>query len=397
MNIPVISVIMPVYNGEKYLREAIESILNQMFGDFEFIIIDDGSLDESIQLIESYKDERIVLIKNENNMGISKSLNKAILASKGKYIARMDADDISLPNRLKIQLDFLEKNSDIGMCGAYIEAFSDTVNTTWKYPLESEKIKAELLFTCVFAHPVVMFRKNIFLENKLFYCNAIPYAEDYELWCRAILHCDIANIGEILLRYRLHAEQSGQKYHNKQIVSSNNIRSNYLKNFGIIPNDEEIRIHFQLCNYQEIPSNLLLAWVNKLLESNKKVNFVNHDILVELLSEKLFNPLRLNNKLNQIYNKLDFLIRSQKKFIIYGAGTGANLILGYMKECIVYLIDRDINKINTLLEGKCIYSLESVQQNDHQIIISVFGREIEIIDDLSFKYNIPSENFIKLV
>ncbi|SVC41049.1 uncharacterized protein METZ01_LOCUS293903, partial [marine metagenome] len=112
-NLPLITVLMPVYNGAKYLNEAIDSILNQTFQNFEFIIIDDGSTDDSVKIIKSYDDNRIRLVENRNNLGQSETLNKGLSLTRGKYIARMDQDDISMPERLKKQFEFMENNSDV--------------------------------------------------------------------------------------------------------------------------------------------------------------------------------------------------------------------------------------------------------------------------------------------
>ena len=148
----IVSVVMSVYNSEKYLPEAIESILNQTYTNFEFIIINDGSTDNSLRIIKEYanKDKRIIVISRENK-GLIFSLNEGIEVSKGKYIIRMDADDISLPNRLKIQLDFMEKNKDIAICGTVAITFDENNNErVWKVYEDEKMIKAELLFSSPF-------------------------------------------------------------------------------------------------------------------------------------------------------------------------------------------------------------------------------------------------------
>lgn len=160
---PLISVVMPVYNAELYLDEAIQSITNQTYKKFEFIIINDGSTDKSLEIIKKYKDEysRIVLISRENK-GLVFSLNEGISKAKGKYIARMDADDISLSTRLEEQVAFMEENQEIGVCGSWVEVFGDNrKNTIWKMPKSNEELKTRLLFSVPVAHPSVMMRKEI--------------------------------------------------------------------------------------------------------------------------------------------------------------------------------------------------------------------------------------------
>ena len=166
-NTPKISVIMSVFNSEKYLKEAVDSILEQTFTDFEFIITDDCSTDSSLAILEEYakKDNRIILLKNSENIGLTKNLNKMIDIAKGKYIARMDADDISLPKRFQIQYNFMEENSDIGVCGSNIGHIG-TLDKVSNHPLNHNEIKIGLLFKCVMMHPTIVVRKNIITKAR---------------------------------------------------------------------------------------------------------------------------------------------------------------------------------------------------------------------------------------
>lgn len=190
---------MPVYNtDEEYLRAAIESILNQTFEDFELLILNDGSTNNAEEVILSYKDERIKYYKSEN-CGIANTLNKGMLLASGEYIARMDSDDISLPQRFEKQLKYFEKNNDISICGSWIKQIPDK-----KIIKHKEKIKyLDLLKGCYIAHPTVMFKRDIFLKSNLFY-NPQFKCEDYELWSRAIRFLNFGNVQEVLLKYRIH-------------------------------------------------------------------------------------------------------------------------------------------------------------------------------------------------
>ena len=134
MNEVVVSVILPVFNGEKFLTESINSILNQSFKKFELIVINDGSTDNSYEYIKKFKDTRLSVINNDKNIGLSNSLNKGILVAKGKYIARMDQDDISLPDRLKKQVAFMDDNPGIGVCGTWLQTFGGIKKTVCKSP-----------------------------------------------------------------------------------------------------------------------------------------------------------------------------------------------------------------------------------------------------------------------
>lgn len=205
---PTVTILMPVYNGEKYLKEAIDSILCQTFTDFIFLIIDDGSTDKSVNIIKSYKDKRIILLVNEKNFGISKTLNIGIENADTKYIARMDQDDISLPNRIEEQINFMEANPYIGMCGTWMKAFgAKSRSYLKKLPTKSDDIKAMLLFHSPMAHPTVMMRKDILDNYNLRYDENYDGLEDYDLWERMSIFINIENIPKVLLCYRLHQNQ----------------------------------------------------------------------------------------------------------------------------------------------------------------------------------------------
>ncbi len=207
VNNPEVAILMPVYNGEKYLHEAIDSILSQTFGNFVFIIIDDGSTDKTVEIIKSYNDNRIKLLLNEKHMGISYSLNKGILSSNTKYIARMDCDDISLPNRIKEQVNFMNENLDIGVCGTYVEIFGFNKNRIQKFPLKNKDIKFKLLSDNPLNHPTVIMRRNVLNENGLLYNVNYDGAEDYDLWERLSVFTKLENLPKVLLKYREHANQ----------------------------------------------------------------------------------------------------------------------------------------------------------------------------------------------
>ena len=207
MNPPLVSVIMSVYNGEKYLVQAIDSILNQTYQNFEFIIIDDCSTDNSSHILQEYaqKDSRIKIIKKEKNIGIKgfiENLNLGISIAKGKYIARMDADDISLPERFQKQVDFLENNPEITLVGAQLNLINEQNKITGEAiaALQHRDIVKRITSQIQLFHPVIMFRKdqNIQYREKFLYC------EDYDLYLNLITQGKkLANINEKLLHYRI--------------------------------------------------------------------------------------------------------------------------------------------------------------------------------------------------
>lgn len=201
---PKVSVVMPVYNTEEvYLREAIESILNQTFTDFEFLIIDDGSTNDVKVVISSYKDERIKYINNEHNIGLIKTLNKGFDLASGEYIARMDSDDISLPTRFEKQVKFLDENPNVGVLGTWFQYFpSNRIVETFA---DSKDIKECMLINSNnIGHPTVMIRNSVIKEFDAKYDESALYVEDYSLWLSLIDKVDFANIPEVLLNYRVH-------------------------------------------------------------------------------------------------------------------------------------------------------------------------------------------------
>ena len=294
-NTPMISVIMSVYNSELYLREAIDSILDQTYSEFEFIITDDCSTDKSLRILEEYskKDCRIVLLKNSENIGLTKSLNKMIEIAKGKYIARMDADDISLPNRFEKQYKFMEDNSEIGVLGSNIRYFGNIDQIT-SHPLEHEEIKIELFFKCVMMHPSVIMRKSIVNEHNFRYDESFKISQDYELWCRMVNYTKFANLKDILIDYRFESlnitNTHKDEYKNKllrkifttQLQNLNiDIHEVELDPFNIIIRDNN------LTKFEEI--NAIENFFNLILENNAKYQIYNKPLMKRIISKYWFH------------------------------------------------------------------------------------------------------------
>lgn len=204
-SVPKISVIMSVYNGQPFIKEAVESILSQTHKNFEFIIVDDGSTDSTLKYLKHVKDKRIIIIKNSKNLGLSASLNKAINKSKSEYITRMDADDISYPRRLETQLNFLQKNKKVDLCGSYATLINENgkvVGTNKRNPLEDKKIKKMLGIYPTIIHPTFFCKRKFFIDSDG-YSKEFDGAEDYELLCRVKNKFTYANVPKELLYWRL--------------------------------------------------------------------------------------------------------------------------------------------------------------------------------------------------
>ena len=222
---PKISVIMPVYNTkEEWLREAIDSILNQTFSDFEFIIVDDGSSENNVEgVIKSYRDKRIKYFYKENS-GVAKSLNFGLKKSIGEYIARMDSDDVSLSDRFEKQVKYLNNHPEISILGTAFEHFPK--NKKVIHPTHVTLL--DIFEGCFVAHPTVMFRRADFEKYDLKYNETFPCAQDYELWSRAVRLLKIANLSDVLLRYRVSESQISSRKIELQKSLNNEVKQNIL-------------------------------------------------------------------------------------------------------------------------------------------------------------------------
>ena len=229
----MISVLMPVYNSELFLEDAVQSILDQTYKNFEFIIIDDGSVDNSLAILESFKDNRIKLVKKKNNTGYTSLLNESINYAKYDYLARMDSDDVSNKDRLLKQFKFLEKNKDYSVVGSNIRL----INTkgefirNGKYPETDEQIKSNLSNFSTFAHPACLIRKKKLIDIGG-YRTIFEPSEDYDLWTRLALNSKMYNIQEYLLDYRVHGKSVSSKRGIDQQIKTFFIQKNFdnLKN-----------------------------------------------------------------------------------------------------------------------------------------------------------------------
>ncbi len=248
-NTPLLSVIMPVYNAEKYVKEAINSILTQTYTNFEFIIINDGSTDNSLQLVLEFNDRRIKLFDNEYNKGLVFSLNKAIELAKGQYLARMDADDISMPTRLEEQMKFLVNYPNIDLVGtsAYIINNKGKQIKTWHVKTNLNDLKKVLLFGSPFIHPTIIVKKETLM--KIRYNHKFFPAEDMYLWFSLLQQYNCSNLEKKLLSYRYHKTKVSIKHNNQQALKHQLIYRLYLEYLNIPFTEEELLIHSKIAHH----------------------------------------------------------------------------------------------------------------------------------------------------
>ncbi|MBB6109098.1 Glycosyl transferase family 2 [Mucilaginibacter lappiensis] len=291
---PAISVTMPVYNSASFLREAMDSILTQSFTDFEFVILNDGSTDNSKEIILSYNDPRIIFYDGKINVGLAHIRNKGIEISQGKYLAIMDSDDIATPDRLQKQFDYLESNRDIVMCGGFFTPFGNknsVLNFNWVTETDPEMVKINLLFDGAICQPTVMIRSSTLKETGLKYESYFDPAEDYKLWVSLSKNHLIANIQDQVLKYRLSDNQISNTKNQVQRERKFEVIKDQLSWLGITPTEAEMRIHDHMffasaiLSYDYLPK--MKTWIDKLINANKKF--------------KLYDEQKLSDYLNDLY------------------------------------------------------------------------------------------------
>jgi glycosyltransferase involved in cell wall biosynthesis len=205
---PTVSILMPVYNTAPYLQEAVDSMLAQTFGDFELIVLDDCSPDNAQEILDTYDDPRIVRYRGEHNQGLANVLNVGLGMARGKYIARMDSDDISLPDRLQRQVDYLECHPDVDLCSCAMELFGAREGL-WRRDADPDKVRITALFFSPVLHASSLWRRESFERHGLRFDQQTVPAEDYDLWSRALVAgLRLVNLPNALYRYRIREGQA---------------------------------------------------------------------------------------------------------------------------------------------------------------------------------------------
>jgi glycosyltransferase involved in cell wall biosynthesis len=256
------------------------------------LIIDDGSTDESVEIVKSYSDDRIRLVRNEKNLRLPASLNKGIDLAKGRYIARMDSDDISLPNRLEEQVAFLDEHEGVHIVGSWIRLFGSVSPAVVRNPTEHAEIKAELFWRNVIAHPTVMMRKDALEEYDLRYDPDFQEAEDYRLWVSASRFLRFANIGKVLLKYRVHSQSVSITHTDSGKRSTLRIREIQVPFLGIVPSDEERMLHSTIYLPEGYTIEPFLhaqeKWLTRILEANREVRYYEARYFEPLIGKRWF-------------------------------------------------------------------------------------------------------------
>ena len=273
---PKVTVLIPVYNGHRYVAQAIESILDQTFTDFELLLIDDGSTDRSVDVLRSYSDPRVRLVLNERNLGIPGTLNKSLGLARGKYFAVLDNDDYARPERLERQVDFLERHPDFAAVGTWGVTTDEAGNTTGvikRLLVASEEVQSHLLFRCCLLHPSVMAKTAVLREYG--YSEEFVTCADFDLWTRVARTHRLASLPEILLHHREHAQRATNQNSDRSRQEKKSIIASQLASLGLEFSPEDLERHFLLRRMKSdhfVPDRAYLEWASAWLVRLRSAN-----------------------------------------------------------------------------------------------------------------------------
>ena len=345
---PTVTVLMPTYNSEAYVAEAVMSVLKQDYDNFEFLIVNEfGSNDDTVRILNMFEDERIRIIQNTQRLGLADSLNVGIKEAKGKYIARLDADDLCTVDRFSLQVEFMENNPDYGVCGGWQHHFGVNTDFIHKPPTTHDELKAHFMFRCELCHSTLMLRKSSFIDNKLFYDKNYA-AEDYELWTRAIHMIKFANLPHILGEYRVGegnitaSKMEKLHYESGEIAARNisehlhvNVPESHIKYFGNWYNEfNSIKNRSKYVSQMKIERKILTdIWNN-----NERLRVYDRTALLYVLNQRW---LWINNSWRQgtvIENVVDIKTLLNDGVNLNASYVKARVIKKHIKECLKFIL-----------------------------------------------------------
>jgi len=283
-----VSIIMPAYNSEKYISVAIESLLAQTFQDFEIIVINDCSTDNTVEKVGSFTDKRVKILQTPQNIGAAGARNLGLQHAQGRYIAFLDADDYAYPIRLEEQVSFLEKNTAIDLVGTWTEVVDEQgkVINSFCLSLPTHYLSVKLLFQNCFALSSVMMQN--YLRNVSFDGTYAP-AEDYELWVRLVGKANFAILPKILTRYLAHNQGISKVKEDKMKQNVKRIISQQISKLGVEIKEKDYELHQAIAHQTFQPSKEFLldaeAWLQKLLKANQKAKVYQAETFASVLSE----------------------------------------------------------------------------------------------------------------
>lgn len=338
MKKPLVTVFIPIYNCEKYLKECLDSIINQTYKNLDILLIDDGSTDNSLNIIGKYNDDRIRIIKNKENMGIPFVRNIGLNEAKGKYLAIMDSDDIALLNRIEEQVKFLELNEHIDGIGSYYKIIGRKINRNVKLTSDLEEIKIGLIFANQIGNPTGMIRMDRIRALGLHYNNKYFVAQDYDFWFQLSKVGNITIIPKVLLKYRV---GHGNISKTSKVKKSNERK----KILDLIHNDILDYYEFEFTDAEK-------KLFNNLFSDNSQNDFVyNNKFEIKEMIEKM---IYINNK-KSIFNEYKFN-KIIKKYI-FSSISIQKINLNKKIDLINLLLKRDIKYIIKIIIKDFYYKI----------------------------------------
>ncbi|MDR1584095.1 MAG: glycosyltransferase [Prevotellaceae bacterium] len=422
MRNPLVSWLMPVYNSEKTLSRAMDSMLCQTYRNLEVVVVlEDNCTDRSFEICEVYasKDKRVRLYRNGENLGIARSLNRGLGLCSGKYIARMDADDVSHPDRLEKQVGFMETHPEVGILGSGCLVIGEKDTYIAKYPEKNRDIRAKLLFGTAFAHPTVMMNGDLFRRNNWKY--PIDEAEDYALWAELITKTEMACLPEALVDYCLHEEQSISRKFTSVRMASAEISKKTIKRELSVEIDNYSYTYFGWRGMDLIPSDTKkyladgAALLREIKRANNVRNVFDKNALCQVLREQweiTKRSARVSSfsldfneenpeKISCAFDEYKAILSKKRKVIIYGTGKYATESLGDENNLnlfdIVAFSDSDIKKHGAKFFGKEIIPPDMMSHISYDyILIASPIYEDEIRGLLVSRFLIPHEKILTL-
>ena len=295
--LPLISVLMPVFNCRQTVAEAIESVLAQTLGDFELIAIDDGSTDDSARVISEIaaRDARVRVIRQQNR-GVGAALNAALDLARGKFVARMDADDRTMPDRFARQVAFLDEHPEVAVVGGWHRTFGGAENRVVEFPTDPARLKATLLFRNAISHPTVMMRREELLANGWRYQNRPRFPEDYDLWVTIAQRRQLANLPVVLLDYRIWPGSMCQKPWPELRIQSLAAQCRLLEMIGLVPDADQRDIHLALA-FDQISDDAdficsAYRWLVQIHQANQRKKFFESEALARVLTGRYIALVR---------------------------------------------------------------------------------------------------------
>lgn len=274
MNAPKITVLMPALNAGEFLADTLRSIWAQTFGDFELLVVDDGSTDRTPEILAACRDPRLRVLRNETRRKLAGALNRGLDEARGEFVARMDADDLMRRDRLARQMAYLSRHPEVGCCGGRAQTFGAETDSILRFPLAVDQVKAFSLFYTPFAHPTVMFRRDWFAREGLRYDGSFYPTEDYELWARALMRFPCGNLRQILVDYRMHGTSMTGGEWSDMDAQTVRVQRGILAQLGLTPTEEDLHLH-RAASMGRLPAredsfHRAEAWLLNLESANQK-------------------------------------------------------------------------------------------------------------------------------